>query len=458
MRIHDVSMFKGVLLWSVMAAGCAVSPWQAEFDGAEEARELAFLTGVDVIEMTREEFAARAEERASNIDEEALRALADTYGRLGYFDMNLDLRPVIAGASSDWVGATYSPSSKKVTLVGEAGADVLVHEFVHALQDQHFDIRAYDRYDTSDAFLSRRAVVEGDAVLAQYRFLGRQQGVELDALDWQLTLERWRQRARDILVESTYPMVFLDYVSFVYAYGLEYSAANLLGVTYDAPQARLAPHDWNLQNELFVSRPPATTQQVLDRDLHGENQAVDPVIDVGLRQVPISMQEQLVLVDWDTLGEWYVYLLFLPLELDGAVANAAALASAWDGDAVLFARDQATGQGLVVWTSIWDDEQAAGAIALAMRALHGAAEPVEGYVSTAADGELLWVEQRGDMVVAAKNVPEALAQDLVEQAFASRPGAMLRLRPSLGAALERLRPMREAHHPGVFDVTVTAQP
>jgi hypothetical protein len=326
------------------------------------------------------------------------------------------------------------------------------------LQDQHFDLNGYDRFETSDAFLSRRAVVEGDAVLAQYRFLGGQQGLELDALDWQLTLQGWRQYARDMLVESTYPMVFLDYVSFVYAYGLEYAAANLLGVTYDAPQAHPAPHDWNLQNELFVARAPASTQQVLDRDIHGEVQAVDPVIDVGLRQVPIAMQDQLVLVDWDTLGEWYVYLLFLPLELDGAVTDAAALAASWDGDAALFARDQTTGQGLAVWTSVWDDDQAAAAISLAVRALHGAAEPAEGYVSTAADGELLWVEQRGDTVVVAKNVPEELAPDLVEQAFASRPGAALRLRPSLGAALERLRPMREAHHPGVSRVTAVAQP
>jgi hypothetical protein len=444
-----------------MAAACTGSPWQAELDGAEQARELAFLVDVEVTEMTREQFAARAEDQASNIDDAYLLELADTYGRLGYFDMDLDLRPVIAGSSSDWVGATYSPSSKRVTLVsddnGEVRDDVLVHEFVHALQDQHFDLNSYDSYETSDGFLSRRAVVEGDAVLAQYRFLVGQEGGELDTINWQPTFDNWRQYARDILVESTYPMVFLDYVSFVYAYGLEYSAANLLGATLEAPVASPSPHDWSLQNELFLTRAPGTTQQVLDRDLSGERLAMDPVIDVGLRQVPLAMQDQLALIDWDTLGEWYVYLLFLPLEIAGSVADAAALARAWDGDTALFARDQATAGGLVLWTSAWDDELAAGAIVAALRVLHGAAEPVEGYVSLAADGEPLWVEQRGDMVVMAKNVPEALAQDLVDQAFASRPGAALRLRPSLGAVLERLRPARDTHHPGVSPVRAPRQ-
>lgn len=438
----------GVLpLWIAAAAGCSDElPWQAH--AAEEARELGLLDDVEVIELTREAFMAQAAARASQIDDGYLTELAETFGRLGYFDMDLDLRPIIAGSSSDWVGATYSPANKRVTLVGDADDDTIVHEFVHALQDQHFDLRAYDVSDTSDAFLGRRAVVEGDAVLAQYRFLTQDEGVDLDAVDWKNLFDSWRQFGQDTLTTSGYPVLFLDYVSFVYIYGLEYSAANLMGVTYEAPAPPPAPHDWGLQDELFVSRPPASTQQVLDRDVRGELGASDPVVQLGLRDVPVPLADRLTLVDWDTLGEWYTYLLLFPLEQDGTLADARALAAAWDGDTVLFARDTVTGEVVSVWTSAWEDEQAVAALVSAMYTLYGAPVPQEGFSSTAADGELVWIEPRGTRLVVVKNASAELAPDLGAAAFASETTAALRLRPSMASMLDRMRRERELHHTG----------
>lgn len=427
-----------VLLCAPALAGCGdEAHWGAT--AASEVRELPILADVEVVEMTREEFAARAADRADGIEDAYLQYMADTYGRLGFFDMDLDLRPVFAGASSDWVGATYSPSSKLITLVGEAPASTVVHEFVHALQDQHFDIAGYDRPETSDSFLARRAVVEGDATLAQYRFLAREDsGGDLDVIDWRSLFDRWREFSVDTLAGSDYPPVFLDYVSFSYPFGLEYSARNLIGITYDtATEVAPLPHAWVLQDELYLTRAPETTSQILDLEI---NPQPGGYLQVGIDDVPAALSSRLRAIEWDRLGEWYVYLLFFGLDRQ-AVVDARALAAAWRGDRALFLTDQDSGAGATVWASAWDDGASAAAVADALRLLHGHA-PVQGQpeqVGTADDGEIVWIEVRGDTVVAVKNLALDVAPSVVDAAFAGGTATRHRRHPSLPAALERLR-------------------
>lgn len=426
-------------LW---ACGGDDAPWHAS--AAEQARELPLLEDVRVVRMSREDFAAQARDQAEGISDAYLRFYADTYGRLGFFARDLDLRPVFAASSSDWVGATYSPVDEEITLVGDTPDDTIVHEWVHALQDQHFDIEAYDVLQTSDAFLARRAVVEGDAMLAQFRFLRQEEGSDLHTVDWLATVDTWRAFSDQQLAGAAYPVVFLDYVSFVYTYGLTYSAHNLLGVGFEGPdQVAPPPHDWSRQDALFTSEPPDTTQQVLLLDVAGE--AVAPETGLGLAALPEGLPgdlaDRLELVEWDSLGAWYVYLLLYPLEAGGQVPSARALAAAWNGDRADFLRDPGAGTMAVVWASAWTSEDAAGAVAEALWALHGgdpgAGEPAQ--AGTAADGEPLWIEQRGTRLALVKNVEAAGAAILAGAALGDQAAASPRRYPSLAATIERLR-------------------
>ncbi|HWN68279.1 MAG TPA: hypothetical protein VNM90_11625 [Haliangium sp.] len=432
------------LLAACLLAACGgedAPPWQAS--AAEEARELALEETVPVVEMSRAEFAADAEERAAGISDAYLRHYADTYGRMGFFDPDLDLRPIFAGSSSDWVGATYSPEEELITLVGEARDDTIVHEWVHALQDQHFDLIAYDVLDPTDAFLARRAVVEGDAVLAQLRFLLQQEGSDFQAVNWPATFDMWRAWSDEHLAEAGYPLIFLDYVSFVYAYGLFYTARNLLGVApsgeageIDAPPP---PYDFALADALFTTRPPASTQAVLELDLTGEE--VVPVTGLGLAALPDAVAGRLEYVDWDALGAWYVHLLFYPLPAEDLPVSARALAAGWRGDHAAFVRDGESGAMAVIWATAWDSEQTASAVFGALWALHGGAPAGEGPgpEGTAADGESLWIEQRADRVVFIKNLAAADAVVLADEAFGPTAARALRRYPSLAATMGRLR-------------------
>jgi hypothetical protein len=424
------------LLLLTAAMGCGDDPWSAEVHGAEKARDLPLLEDVEVIEMSREEFAAQAAANANEITDEQLAYYADTYGRLGFFPRDLDLRPVFAGSSSDWVGAQYSPSRKLITLVGDVRPDITVHEFVHAIQDQHFDLRAFDTTATSDGFLGRRAVTEGDARLAQVRYIGQSQyGYDLDRVSWADLFASGREQSLASLADDAYPVLFRDYVSFVYTYGMEYVAANLTGATFDAPNPFPAPYDWRLQDALFTTRPPSTTQDILRR------RDVDAVESVGLEEVPAELVRYET-VEWDSLGEWYSYLLFYPVELPAGATygDTRALAAAWDGDRALFVRDVELDRMGVVWASMWDDDEAAAQVAAMSRTLHGFVAddgtPTQGRGS---DGQSAWIEQRGRRVVVARNLDPVAGAELVEAAFGPVTTARARQRPSIAATLDRIR-------------------
>lgn len=427
-------------LAACLLAACSdeAPSWHAY--AAEDARELALRESVPVVEMSREQFAEDAAERAADISDAYLAYYADTYGRLGFFARDLDLRPIFAGASSDWVGATYSPEEQRITLVGEASDDVIVHEWVHALQDQHFDLVAYDVLDTTDTFLARRAVVEGDAVLAQLRFLRQQDGGDLDAVRWPDTFALWRALGDEQLADGGYPPIFLDYVSFVYAHGLIFTVHNLLGVGPDgAAEAAPPPYDFARADALFTTRPPASTQAVLALDVTGDE--VAPVTALGLGALPEAVAGRLEHIDWDTLGAWYVYLLFYPLPADALPASARELAAAWNGDRADFVRDRETGAMAVTWATAWTSEAMAAAAAAALWLVHGGA-PVAGgpaAAGTAADGEALWIEQRADRVVLVKNLGAADAAALAEEAFGATAARTLRRHPSMAATMGRLR-------------------
>jgi hypothetical protein len=433
-------------LAACVLAGCGSdgASWLAA--AAEEARELDLLETVPVVEVSREELADDAADRAADISDAYLRHYADTYGRLGYFDRDLDLRPLFAASSSDWVGATYSPEEQLITLVGEVGDATIVHEWVHALQDQHFDLIAYDVLDTTDAFLARRAVVEGDAVLAQGRFVRQQQGGDLHEVSWSATFGGWRDFSELQLATAGYPLIFLDYVSFVYTYGLELTAHNLLGVTFDPlgpVQAPPPPHDWSRADALFTIRPPATSQAVLALDVTGD--AITPETTLGLgKLLPAAVADRIEHVDWDSLGAWYVYLLFYPLAADGQITSARALAAGWNGDRADFVRQRESGDMAVVWTTAWTSEATAAAVASALWALHGGTPAADGpaFAGTAADGEPLWIEQRAQRVVSIKNLAPADAAVLADEAFGAVVTPAARKFPSLAATMERWRSAR----------------
>ncbi|WP_437577830.1 hypothetical protein [Sorangium sp. So ce887] len=408
---------------------------------AEQVRELSFEREVPVRTVTRDEVDAEAAQAAAAIAEEELATLAATYGRLGYFPPDMDLHATL-GQSMDLFAAWYSPENKAISLIGEVDDQVLIHEYVHGLQDQHFDLGGLlEATLTSDAHLALRAAVEGDAMLAEVRFLVQEQSdADLDQINWAVLIDAARSAGEQILEKNELPALFVDYPSFAYGFGFEYCVHNLTGASAASPRSdRPFPFDWSREDALFSDRIPATTQQILTLD------GQDPVVRVGLEEVPSELADRLDPLDWDSLGEWLSYLLLRPLDGAPSLGDMRALAATWDGDRALFVRDRQTDATGTAWASAWDDPEAAAGIEAALWQLYGGAALDEGEprLGRAEDGELVWIERRDERVVALKNVDEDLMPALAEAAFPSGIQPMrlrLRTRPSLAAWLSRRLP------------------
>lgn len=95
---------------------------------------------------------------------------------LGAIDAREDYRELVLGMLGSQVAGLYVPREKALYIVEEHGTAVaaddehtiLVHEIVHAMQDEHFDLGARVRWreDGTDSVAAVHALGEGDATLA----------------------------------------------------------------------------------------------------------------------------------------------------------------------------------------------------------------------------------------------------------------------------------------------------
>lgn len=96
---------------------------------------------------------------------------------LGMLEPDVSLTDVYSGGFADSVLGFYDPEEKRLSLVEtgsvEASGGTILHELVHAIQDQVFDLESglLAGNDDDDAALAARALVEGDATEVEDRFL-----------------------------------------------------------------------------------------------------------------------------------------------------------------------------------------------------------------------------------------------------------------------------------------------
>lgn len=211
---------------------------------------------------------------------------------------------------------------------------LLAHGYVHALQDQHFDLEAMGaRALTSDEELAVEALIEGDATLvtALYR------SEDLASVDW----ERWtelivgaeRPRYRGALASDE---AWMRLQRFPYDEGRRFATAVF------------EEGGWEAINECYTN-PPRSTEQILHPERY-LGQADEPS-SVVVPDLGPALGEAWRPLLHDTLGEFAI-----GLQLSQAVTEEVAeeMAAGWDGD-TLRAWQREDGRRVVVWRTIWDD-------------------------------------------------------------------------------------------------------
>lgn len=412
-----------VLGFAVLLAACASDDDAALVAAAERIRHLSFAAVPPIEHLTREEYTRTSAADAAAIPDDRIAEYRGVFGRLGYFSANADVRAATAQAAA-FYGAFYDQHAKRIRIIGNTEPAVVVHELVHALQDQHFDLTTFfDAAESTDESLARRAVVEGDATIAQLWNEAERIGEAPDRKLASSVFDGYAEyRTADAWQGLDAPKVFAAREAFVYGYGARYIARQI-GMPL-APSRRALYYAG--RDEAFT-QPPRSTQEII-----AEPRGDDPIVDVGLHGLPPWLADTHAVAFVDRLGEWYMRVLDASAGPPGRYSSDAPFTpEAWDGDqlVVLAARGsdgRPSGPPLaVIWTSAWDAPLEARGFAALLAYVH-ALPPLQWRYGTrsdgrseaaAKDGEWTHLRVSGNRVVFVKNLDAARAERVADAAL-----------------------------------------
>ncbi|HEY3497572.1 MAG TPA: hypothetical protein VGK73_22900, partial [Polyangiaceae bacterium] len=220
----------------------------------------------------------------------------------------------------DFLGGFYEFTTKRLVIVDrdEAGLEplpgsaILLHEFVHYLQDRELDLAAYyeAEADSDDSRLALVSLVEGEAEFYEWRYVAALAGIDGAEVDWKKTFQNLIVEDELGMLEEESP--YLErYRTFRYSFGSRY-------VHWLHERGGSAA-----VHEAYAS-PPLTTRTLMAS-------ATEPVVDLD----PAEFAEPLPPPEWSlfyaptSLGAWGVFLLALPA---AGIDAARSLALAWRGD------------------------------------------------------------------------------------------------------------------------------
>ena len=342
--------------------------------------DLAARSGLELREPVRIEMRSRNElvhylenKLDEELTEKEARATVDAYALFGLVPSTLDLREVLLGLYTEQVAGFYEPDSTALFVLNdqpEASLQgLLVHELVHAVQDQWVDLDALtDPKLGNDRATAAHAAIEGHATLVMLEYLTeRMQGAPVDfatipnfAAQLRPALEGVRAQFQAL---AAAPPVIRESLLFPYLEGAGY-VHNLW-----KQGERVAPFEESL---------PTSTEQILGGSLD------DPPVELAM-----SVSGGEVLHE-DVLGR-----LELGVLLDQHLGpGSARLADGWGGDRYVLV-DGANGERSLIWYAVWDDTAARDRFAEGFRSALGSLGGAASLEVTEVDGRAATVLRVG---------------------------------------------------------------
>lgn len=317
--------------------------------------ELAERSGMELREPVRLERRSRTELEAyllEKLDEELPpaeeEALVRSYALLGLAPADLDLRGLLHAVYTEQVAGFYDPDSTALFILDDQPAaslsSLLVHELVHAVQDQAVDLDSLTAPERgNDARVAAQAAIEGHATLVMLEHMMEElQGEEVDLAQVPDFSSLLRPALSGIRTRypalASAPRVVQESILFPYLEG-----AGLVQELWSREEGRPPP---------FGARLPGSTEQVLDPERYFGPPRDAPTT-VVLR-IPGDV------VHTDGLGQLETRIFLEELGADGEAARG------WDGDTYVLVEGDA-GDGLA-WVTVWDGNEERDRFAEAVRA------------------------------------------------------------------------------------------
>jgi hypothetical protein len=211
----------------------------------------------------------------------------------------------------------------------------MAHELTHALQDQHFNLRRFEKWPKgdSDAELAAHALIEGDATLAMmYYALRRPKSASVEA-----SPPAADNSTMDQLNKA--PRALRESLLFPYERGMNWAfQVHKRG-------------GWNGLSQAFTKLP-QSTEQIMHPDKYFAGEAP---VKVEMPNLAAKLGAKWRRSDYDVHGEWSLYLVLD--EYLKADAEAKKAAAGWGGDCFALYEGAKPQEVMIAMLSVWDTEQ-----------------------------------------------------------------------------------------------------
>jgi hypothetical protein len=255
---------------------------------------------------------------------------------LGFAADGFDMVPALTSLLDEQLAGFYDPQEDTLFVTADtADRMTLVHEVVHALQDQHFDLgKRMREAKTSDALSALQILAEGDATSAMVE-------IPRTGVQGQVAAAAAFSTVGAFFAEATPTEVP---VPAILKRGL--IAPYLDG--FSLVEGLRVAGDWTAVNALWAQRPRVSAQLLSDQPLHWSNSVKQS--EHGLPESP-SWRASLEPLYDDVTGEQGVRVLF---EEWLARSKAAEAARGWVADRVTVWSEQ--GSSALFWRLRWANE------------------------------------------------------------------------------------------------------
>ena len=299
---------------------------------------------------------------------------------------------------AEQVAGYYDPKAQQFYLADwielEGQKPVMAHELVHALQDQHFNLKRFEKWPKgdSDAELAAHALIEGDATLAMTLYMAK---YPLVALAFIRTLGAQEAASEQFKLA---PRALRESLLFPYEEGSAWATQ------------LYRRGGWEMVSQAF-SKLPQSTEQILHADKYFAYEAPQKLTLPDFKSVLGPTWKR---IDTDVNGEWGCYLI-----LDEFLNNAAEskrAAAGWGGDRFSLYETGNPGEVFVAQSTTWDTALDAREFfdAYAKRTLKRYPEATESRSTTDKGERIEWVttnggvamELRGSRVVIFEGIPQ----------------------------------------------------
>ncbi|HKO95560.1 MAG TPA: hypothetical protein VJU86_01110 [Pyrinomonadaceae bacterium] len=362
-----------------------------------EIRELEILRPVKSGAQSRAEIERMLIKKLNEqTNQDEMRATEVTLRKFGLVPEGFEYRPFIIKLLTEQVAGYYDAKAREFYLADwielEGQKPVMAHELTHALQDQHFNLRRFEKWPDgdSDAELAAHALIEGDATLAMTLYMIKN---PLVALAFTRSLSGLSATSKEF---NDAPRALRETLIFPYSQGAEWatsvykrggwkmvsgaftklpqSTEQILHpekyVSYEAPvnvaltditewlnenrklEAYSRHHAVSRNQQTGDSKPaekPGATRRNVRSKKPSEAKAESPTV-LDTRRSAAKWRR----IDYDVNGEWSYYLLLDEFLKESITSKRAA--AGWAGDRYAVYENPGLGQVLVTHVSQWDTQ------------------------------------------------------------------------------------------------------